>query len=109
MFKTRSGTCCTKSAEEPGGHGGVWPVRVFLASIDLIRVKRLEPVLQEAQQHLALLASHLLDCPVEDLCFQDRQVSSRHHPEHHVAFAQLAAVASTSARLPPGVALGLDF
>lgn len=33
----------TKSAEEPGGHGGVWPVRVFLASLDLIRVKRLEP------------------------------------------------------------------
>src|SRR5215831_12798633 len=25
------------------GHGGVWPVRVFLASRDLIRVKRLEP------------------------------------------------------------------
>src|SRR5262245_30363261 len=36
-------TCFTKSTEEPGGHGGVWPVRVFLASIDLIRVKRLEP------------------------------------------------------------------
>jgi len=33
----------TKNAEERGGHGGVWPVRVFLASRDLIRVKRLEP------------------------------------------------------------------
>jgi hypothetical protein len=43
IFKTHSETCFTKSAEEPGGHGGVWPVRVFLASIDLIRVKRLEP------------------------------------------------------------------
>ena len=66
-------------------------------------------VLQEAQQQLALIASHLLDCPVEDLCFQDRQVRSRHHPEQHVAFAQLAAAAYNSARLPPGVALGLDF
>ena len=66
-------------------------------------------VLQEAQQKLALLASHLLDCPVADLCFQDRQVSSRHHPEQHVAFAQLAAAASNNAQLPPGVALGLDF
>lgn len=41
--QSRAETCFTKSAEEPGGHGGVWPVRVFLASIDLIRVKRLEP------------------------------------------------------------------
>src|SRR5215831_1061147 len=66
-------------------------------------------VLQEAQQHLALLASHLLDCPVEDLCFQDRQISSRHHPEHHIAFAHLAAAAYNRTQLPPGVAPGLDF
>jgi aerobic carbon-monoxide dehydrogenase large subunit len=66
-------------------------------------------VLQEARQKLALIASHLLDCPVEDLCFQDRQVRSRHHPEQHVSFAQLATAAYNSARLPPGVALGLDF
>jgi carbon-monoxide dehydrogenase large subunit len=66
-------------------------------------------VLHEAQQHLARIASHLLDCPVEDLCFQDRQVRSRHHPEQHVAFAQLAAAAYHRAQLPPGVALGLDF
>ena len=41
--------------------------------------------------------------------FQDRQIRSRHHPEHHVAFAHLAAAAYNPAQLPPGVALGLDF
>ena len=46
---------------------------------------------------------------MEDLCFQDRQIRSRHHPEHHVAFAHLAAAAYNRAQLPPGVALGLDF
>ena len=66
-------------------------------------------VLQEAQQKLALIASHLLDCRLEDVCFQDGQASSRHHPEQHVPFAQLVAAAYNSAQLPPGVALGLDF
>jgi hypothetical protein len=43
ICKTPAETCFTTSAEEPGGQDGVWPVRAFFASLDLIRVKRLEP------------------------------------------------------------------
>src|SRR5207245_8695605 len=41
-------------------------------------------VLQEARQKLALIASHLLDCPVQEVCFQDSRACPRHDPEHHV-------------------------
>jgi len=66
-------------------------------------------VLQEARQKLALIASHLLDCPVEDVCFQDQRVSPRHNPEQHVSFSRLAAAAYNDTLLPPGVEPGLDF
>ncbi|HEY7493287.1 MAG TPA: xanthine dehydrogenase family protein molybdopterin-binding subunit [Candidatus Tectomicrobia bacterium] len=66
-------------------------------------------VLQEARQKLALLASHLLDCPVADVFFQEQRVSPRHHPEQHVSFSQLAATAYDHKLLPPGVEPGLDF
>jgi carbon-monoxide dehydrogenase large subunit len=66
-------------------------------------------VLQEARQKLALLASHLLDCPVQDVCFQDRRACHRHDPEHHVPFSRLAAAAYNDTLLPPGVEPGLDF
>jgi aerobic carbon-monoxide dehydrogenase large subunit len=66
-------------------------------------------VLQEARQKLALIASHLLDCPVAEVHFQDQQVCSRHHPDQQVAFARLAAAAYEAELLPPGVEPGLDF
>ena len=78
------------------------------ASRGLIGGTALCLVLHEAQQHLALLVPSPR-LPGGGSRFQDRQVRSRHHPEHHVAFAQLAAAAYNSAQLPPGVALGLDF
>src|SRR2546429_8880281 len=37
-------------------------------------------VLQEARQKLALIASHLLDCPVADIRFQDRLVFPQQAP-----------------------------
>jgi carbon-monoxide dehydrogenase large subunit len=66
-------------------------------------------VLQEACQKLALIASHLLDCPVQDVSFQDQRVFPRHHPGQHVSFSQLAAAAYDDKVLPPGVEPGLDF
>ena len=66
-------------------------------------------VLQEARQKLALVASHLLDCPLADVCFQDQRVFPQHDPEHHVPFPQLARAAYNDAQLPPGVEPGLDF
>ena len=66
-------------------------------------------VLQAARQKLALIASHLLDCPVEDVCFQDRGACHQHDPEQHVPFSRLAAAAYNDTLLPPGVEPGLDF
>jgi len=66
-------------------------------------------VLQEARQKLALIASHLLDCPVQDIRFQDGRAGPQHHPEHHVPFPRLAAAAYNDTLLPPGVQPGLDF
>jgi carbon-monoxide dehydrogenase large subunit len=66
-------------------------------------------VLQEARQKLALIASHLLDCPVQDVSFQDQRVSPRYHPEQQVSFSRLAAAAHDDKLLPPGVEPGLDF
>jgi carbon-monoxide dehydrogenase large subunit len=66
-------------------------------------------VLQAARQKLALIASHLLDCPVEDICFQDRRACHQHNPEPHVPFSRLAAAAYNDTLLPPGVEPGLDF
>jgi len=66
-------------------------------------------VLQEARQKLALIASHLLDCPVAEVCFQDQRVFPQHDPEHYVAFSQLATAAYNATQLPPDVEPGLDF
>jgi aerobic carbon-monoxide dehydrogenase large subunit len=66
-------------------------------------------VLQEARQKLALFASHLLDCPVQDVCFQDGRAYPRHDPEHYIPFPRLAAAAYNDTLLPPGVEPGLDF
>jgi len=66
-------------------------------------------VLQAARQKLALIASHLLDCPVEDVCFQDRRACHQHDLEQHVPFSRLAAAAYNDTLLPPGVEPGLDF
>jgi carbon-monoxide dehydrogenase large subunit len=65
-------------------------------------------VLQEARQKLALIASHLLDCPVAEVCFQDRQAFPRQYPEHQASFSRLAAAAYDTTLLPPDVAPGLD-
>jgi len=66
-------------------------------------------VLQEARQKLTLIASHLLDCPVAEVWFQDQRVFPRHDPERYVAFSQLATAAYNATLLPPGVEPGLDF
>ena len=66
-------------------------------------------VLQEARQKLALIASHLLDCPVADVHFQDQRVSPQHQPEQQIPFSRLAAAAYDDKLLPPGVQPGLDF
>jgi aerobic carbon-monoxide dehydrogenase large subunit len=66
-------------------------------------------VLQDARQKLALIASQLLDCPAEDIGFQDGRVFYRQQPDTQLTFPQLAAAAYTTELLPAGVDNGLDF
>ncbi len=66
-------------------------------------------VLQDARQKLALIASQLLDCPAEDIGFQDGRVFHRQQPDTQLTFPQLAAAAYTTELLPAGVDNGLDF
>jgi aerobic carbon-monoxide dehydrogenase large subunit len=66
-------------------------------------------VLQDARQKLTLIASQLLDCPAEDIGFQDGRVFNRQQPDTQLTFPQLAAAAYTAELLPAGVAHGLEF
>jgi len=66
-------------------------------------------VLQEAQQKLIAIATHLLGCSKEDVILQDRSAFSRRNPEQTVPFTRLAEAAYTEELLPPGQEPGLDF
>jgi len=66
-------------------------------------------VLQQARQKLSRIASHLLQCPAEELTFQGGRVFHRTNLEQNVAFSELAAAAYNKERLPPGVEAGLAF
>jgi aerobic carbon-monoxide dehydrogenase large subunit len=66
-------------------------------------------VVQEARQTLARLASQLLTCAAEDVCFGDGRVFNRQQPETPMTFPQLATAAYAGELLPVGVDRGLDF
>ena len=66
-------------------------------------------VLQEVHRHLARVASHLLTCAAEDVCFQDGRVFNRQAREVQLTFSQLAAGAYAGELLPAGADRGLDF
>jgi carbon-monoxide dehydrogenase large subunit len=87
----------------PAG-GGTSGSRGLIAGSSAVHV-----VLQKARQTLMLIATHLLDCRLEDVVFQDRLVYDRHHPERHLPFSRIAAAAYDEALLPPEVERGLDF
>jgi carbon-monoxide dehydrogenase large subunit len=66
-------------------------------------------VLQKVRQRLALVASQLLSCATEDVCFQDGRVFDRQRPDAELTFPRLAAAAYTAELLPAGADSGLDF
>jgi len=66
-------------------------------------------VAQQAHQNLAHLASSLLQCPAEEVAFQDGCVFNRQHPAQAMSFAELAAAACHAPQVPPGSDLGLQF
>ena len=69
----------------------------------------LHVVLQEAQQKLAAIAAHLLDCPKEDVVLEGRLAFRKQDPQQSVPFTRLAEAAYIEELLPPGQEVGLDF
>ena len=69
----------------------------------------LHVVLQEAKQKLAYIASHLLDCPPEDVTLGEGRAVNRYRPGNSVSFAQVAGAAYNEELLPQGAEPGLDF
>jgi carbon-monoxide dehydrogenase large subunit len=66
-------------------------------------------VLQIARQKLARLAAHLLQCPAEEVAFQDGYVYDEQRPEQRLPFATVATAAYNQEHLPPGIEAGLEF
>ena len=66
-------------------------------------------VLEETRDKLLTIASHLLNCPVDDVVLLEGQAFNRHLPQQTVPFTQVAAAAYEEELLPPQVEQGIDF
>lgn len=66
-------------------------------------------VAQEAREKLIAVASHMLDCPPENIDLADGRATDRNNPSRSVPFAQVAAAAHNEELLPPGEDPGIDF
>ena len=64
---------------------------------------------QEARAKLIRIASHLLECPADDVVFQQGRVFHSQQPGADIPFSQVAAAAYDEELLPPDVEPGLDF
>ena len=65
--------------------------------------------LQDIRQKLNLIASHLLECPKEDVVLKEGRVFDRNNPAQEIPFSHVAAAAHSEELLPPGVTPGLDI
>lgn len=66
-------------------------------------------VLQEARRKLLAIASHLLQCPAEEITLLDGRAFNRQDPQQGIPFSQVAAAAYDEELLPPGEEPALDF
>ena len=66
-------------------------------------------VLEQARDKLAQIASHLLQCPAEEVVFEQGRVRSRQSPGRSLEFSEVARAAHNEELLPPGVSVGLEF
>ncbi len=66
-------------------------------------------VAQQAREKLSHTAAALLQCPAEDLAFQEGRVFNRQHPAQAIAFAELAAAACQQQQDPQRTEAGLQF
>ena len=66
-------------------------------------------VAEKARQKLSRIAAHLMDCPAEDVVFEEGRVYSRENPDRAKTFPEIASAAYNEELLPPDVEVGLDF
>ena len=66
-------------------------------------------VARQAQEKLARIASHMLDCPMDQVAFAEGRVYDQADAGQSLDFNQVAASAYDEERLPPGTTPGLDF
>ncbi|HJN88566.1 MAG: xanthine dehydrogenase family protein molybdopterin-binding subunit [Dehalococcoidia bacterium] len=64
--------------------------------------------LQQVRGKMAAIAAHILECPVENMVFQEGKVFNKLDPEQVMAFSALASAAQQPHLLPPGVEAGLE-
>jgi carbon-monoxide dehydrogenase large subunit len=66
-------------------------------------------VAQQARQQLSHVAAELLQCPAEEVSFQEGRVFDRRQPARAIAFSELAAAACHAQQLPHGTEVALQF
>ena len=64
---------------------------------------------QKASEKLSRIASHLMDCPAEDIVFEEKRVYDRKSPDREISFQEVASAAYDEEHLPPNEEVGLDF
>ena len=65
--------------------------------------------IQDAREKLAQIASHMLECPADEIVFEDELVYGSATPDRTLTFSKVASAAHSEDLLPPGVSVGLDF
>ena len=65
--------------------------------------------LQEARKKMSLIASSVLECPAENIDFEDGKVFNREDRERVMGFAEAASAAHQPDLLPAGMEPGLEF
>lgn len=66
-------------------------------------------VLKDAREKLLAIASHLLDCPTENVTLLDGSAFDQRDLSKEVPFTRIAAAAYDEELLPPGVEPAIDF
>ena len=87
----------------PSGHGTA-ASRGTVAGASALHV-----VIQDAREKLSQIAAHLLQCPADEIVFEQDVVYARTRPGRKLTFPEVASSAYSEERLPPGVNVGLDF
>ena len=65
--------------------------------------------LQEARKKMSLIAASVLECPTENIDFEDGKVFNREDRERVMGFAEVASAAHRPDLLPAGMEPGLEF